>query len=223
MTTLKKSKGKRTRENILLDSRKILNETGVFLTLRELSKIIGITIGGITNYFPTKDHLFMGLAEVYEKELSAPEISESFKNDPSLYSMHTLLSNIMDIQFANRSTIRFISIASQSQKTLFEKVTETWNSRKERPIAMVEALVHKGFLLDSILDEFHLRVFRFQFINTLTTWISSYSLYDFDIPYNQMKPIYLAGMLNTFEPFLSPKGETQYREILKQLTENLEN
>lgn len=217
MDIAKKTKGKKTRENILFESRRILNEEGVFLTLRELSKFIEITIGGITNYFPTKDHLFMGLAEIYEKELSDFQATISFEKDPSLHTLFLLLSGVLDIQFANRSTIRFISLASQSQKTLFDQVTETWQSRQGRQSMIVKAMVHSGVLSDRILDDFSSKVFRFQFINTLTTWISSYSLYDFDKAYEEVKPVYLAGVLNGFEPFLTSKGKIQYQEILDQL------
>ena len=223
MTEEKKSKGKKTRENILFESRRILNEAGVFLTLRELSKIIGITIGGITNYFPTKDHLFMGLAEIFEKEVAEISISDSVAQDPSFFTFVEYLSKIMDIQFENRSTIRFISLASQSQKTLFDQITETWNSRKNKPLAMVQALVDQGLLLDSILDEFQVLVFRFRFVNIMTTWISSYSLYDSDKPFEKVKPIYLAGVMNVFEPYLSPKGREEFDVVIDRLKTSFEN
>lgn len=220
MTSEKRSKGKNTRENILLESRRILNEMGVFLTLSELSKIIGITVGGITNYFPTKDHLFMGLAEIYERELSEFQATVSLVNNPSFHTLIQLFSGVMDIQYANRSTIRFISLASQSQKSLFEQVIITWNQRQGRHTIIVKALVDKGLLSEGILDDFSIQVFRFQFINTLSTWISSYTLYDYSKPFESVKPVYLAGILNVFEPFLTPQGKLEYTVILKQLKEN---
>ncbi|GMQ31655.1 hypothetical protein [Algoriphagus confluentis] len=223
MTVEKKTKGKKTRENILYESRKILNETGVFLTLRELSKIIGITIGGITNYFPTKDHLFMGLGEILEKDVAEVSMGITLAKDPSFFTFVDLLSKIMDIQFENRSTIRFISLASQSQKTLFDQITESWNSQKDTPVAMVQALVDEQLLSESILEEFQVLVFRFQFINTMTTWISSYSLYDNDQSFDKVKPIYIAGILNVFEPYLTPKGKEEYHLVFKQLKTNYEN
>lgn len=90
-------------------------------------------------------------------------------------------------------------------------------------MGLVEALVAKKLLLDSILDEFPSQTFRFQFVNTMTTWISSYSLYDSETPYEKMKPIYLAGIFNVFEPFLSPKGKVQFDEVMRQFKERFEN
>ena len=223
MTIEKKTKGKKTQENILFESRRILNKEGVFLTLRELSKIIGITIGGITNYFPTKDHLFVGLAEIYEKEVAEISISDSVTQDPSFFTFQDFVSKIMDIQFENRSTIRFISLASQSQKTLFDQITTTWNNRKDKPFAMVRSLVDHGLLTEEILEEFPKHIFRFQFINTMTTWISSYSLYDNDKLFEEVKPIYLAGVMNVFEPYLSPKGREEFDVVMDRLKTSFKN
>ena len=62
----KLSKGAITRQTLITDARKVLNENGISLTLRELSSKMGVTIGRITNHFPTKDHLFVALSEDYE-------------------------------------------------------------------------------------------------------------------------------------------------------------
>ncbi|MBB6328982.1 AcrR family transcriptional regulator [Algoriphagus iocasae] len=212
----KLTKGKKTKETILNEARQIFNENGIFLTLNELSKIIGITIGGITNHFPTKDHLFVGMAEVYESDLESINSNQDYFTDLSFRKVYQYFGNILDTQYNHRSVILFFSAAHQSQKVLLTQVASTWSKRQERIEKLFYLFVKEGLLREEILQPKEFSVIGFQFVNLFTTWLVSYTLYDNEKPYSEMKNVYLIGIFRLFEHYLTEKGRSQL-EALKLL------
>lgn len=209
----KKTKGKKTRENILFEARKIFNEEGIFLTLSGLSKFIGITTGGITNHFPTKEHLFVGLSEQYESELN--DFTARFKFGPDLdfQKLALFFSEVMDIQYKHRSVILFFSVMHQSQTVMMAQVLRTWINRQSRLEGLANTLVNLGLLNRNILEPKEFVVFRFQYVNLFTTWMMSYSLYDSEKSFESMKPIYMSGIFRAFEKYLTEMGKSQLEAL----------
>ncbi|MFD2200758.1 TetR/AcrR family transcriptional regulator [Shivajiella indica] len=213
MIKKKLTKGERTRESILNEARRVFNEEGFFLTLSAISKKIGITSGGITNHFPTKEHLIVGLAEQYELEIEQLTSTLDYGSGLDFKKIVTFYGRIMDIQFKHRSVILYFSAAHQSQTVLFSQVTKTWVYRQSRLELMANAFVKAGLVDSNILDPQEFPIFRFQWINLFTTWLVSYSLYDSGKEYEEMKPIYLSGILRVFDKYLTEKGRAQMSAI----------
>jgi AcrR family transcriptional regulator len=213
MIEKKLTKGEKTRETILNEARRVFNEEGIFLTLSAISKKIGITSGGITNHFPTKEHLFVGLSEQYENELN--ELTSKFQFGPDLDfgKLTAFLSEVMDIQYNHRSVILFFSVMHQSQTVMMGQLLKTWLNRQDRLVRLANTLVSIGLLKENILEPKEFAVFRFQYVNLFTTWMVSYSLYDSEASYESMKPIYLEGVLRVFENYLTEKGRAQMSAI----------
>lgn len=209
----KKTKGNKTRENILFEARKTFNEGGIFLTLSELSKVIGITTGGITNHFPTKDYLFVGLSEQYENEINELTARFQFGPDLDFNLLASVFSEVMDIQYKHRSVILFFSVMHQSQSVMMGQLVKTWVNRQARLENLAKTLVTVGLLKESILEPREFAVFRFQYVNLFTTWLVSYSLYDAEKSYESMKPVYLKGVFRAFEKYLTEKGKAQMEAL----------
>ncbi|MCR9013854.1 TetR/AcrR family transcriptional regulator [Aquiflexum gelatinilyticum] len=209
----KVTKGKKTKESILDEARKIFNEEGIFLTLSAISKKIGITSGGITNHFPTKEHLFVGLSEQYENELN--EMTSRFQFGPELdfSKLTAFFSEVMDIQYKHRSVILFFSVMHQSQSVMMGQLLKTWLHRQTRLENLANTLVSIGLLEKKILEPKEFAVFRFQYVNLFTTWMVSYSLYDSGKSFESMKPIYLEGIFRVFEKYLTEKGMAQMSAV----------
>lgn len=49
----------------------IFNSQGLDITLNQLALELNISRGRINHYFPTKDHLFVAIAQKYEEKLAA--------------------------------------------------------------------------------------------------------------------------------------------------------
>lgn len=206
----KVTKGKKTRESILDEARKIFNEEGIFLTLSAISKKIGITSGGITNHFPTKEHLFVGLSEQYEIELNELTTTFQFGSDLAFGKLIAYFSKVMDIQYKHRSVILFFSVMHQSQSVMMGQLLKTWLNRQSRLENLINTLVGINLLKKDILDPHEFAVFRFQYVNLFTTWLVSFSLYDSEKSYESMKPIYLDGIFRVFEEYLTENGKEQF-------------
>lgn len=209
----KVTKGKKTKESILDEAIKIFNEEGIFLTLSAISKKIGITSGGITNHFPTKEHLFVGLSEQYENELNEMTSRFQFGPDLDLGKLTAYFSKVMDIQYKHRSVILFFSVMHQSQSVMMGQLLKTWLHRQTRLENLANTLVSIGLLDNNILEPKEFAIFRFQYVNLFTTWMVSYSLYDSGKSFESMKPIYLEGIFRVFEKYLTEKGVAQMSAV----------
>jgi AcrR family transcriptional regulator len=209
----KVTKGKKTKESILDEARKIFNEEGIFLTLSAISKKIGITSGGITNHFPTKEHLFVGLSEQYENELNELTSGFQFGSELDFSKLTAFFSKVMDIQYKHRSVILFFSVMHQSQTVMMGQLLKTWLHRQTRLENLANTLVSIGLLEKSILEPKEFAVFRFQYVNLFTTWMVSYSLYDSGKSFESMKPIYLEGIFRVFEEYLTEFGKEQFSSL----------
>jgi AcrR family transcriptional regulator len=209
----KVTKGEKTRELILDKARAVFNEEGIFLTINEFSTKIGMTGGRITNHFPTKEHLFVGLSEQYEAELNALTANYEFGPDLDFLKLVDFFSAVMDIQYKHRSVIMFFSVMHQSQTVMMTQLLKTWVNRQARLERLANTLVGVGLLKESILEPENFSVFRFQYVTLFTNWMMSYSLYDPKKSFKSMKPVYLRGIFKAFEDYLTEKGQAQFESI----------
>lgn len=209
----KLTKGIKTRELILDKAREVFNEEGIFLTINEFSRKIGMTSGRITNHFPTKEHLFVGLSEQYEAEMAEVTAAHQYGPDLTFGKLAALFSKVMDVQYKHRSVILFFSVMHQSQSVMLEQLLKTWLNRQARLERLANTLVSLGLLDESILKPEEFAVFRFQYVNLFTTWMISYSLYDAKKSFKSIKPIYLKGIFRAFEDYLTEKGRMQFDAI----------
>lgn len=204
------SKGILSREKLILESRDKFNELGLNLTLNNLAKCLKITLGKLTYHFPTKDHLFVAIAEDYEIKLN--ELRSNFNYESfSLKMLYDIANVIMDLQYEYRCAMRYIASASNNQSELFIHLNENYKNSKNRIQSTLETLVSVGELNVTILEEQNNKVLFFCFTNLFTFWPINLEIYDTDSSYEQMKVIYLKGIFSTFFPYLTPKGY----EVLK--------
>jgi AcrR family transcriptional regulator len=205
------SKGQITRNNILERARQIFNERGLDITLDAIAQEMGLTKGRITNHFPTKDSLFKAIMSYYEWQLG--EYVKHFKwpsSGPDLQSQALLLSGVMDIQFENRCGVTYVSLITAGQTELHEHIMQTYRRNVQNIRARLTIMVEKGLLKNEILKGKPHQVFIFQFINLLTTWVTSAQHYYHDMGYSAFKPVFLEGAMQSFLPYLTEEGLKQY-------------
>lgn len=203
------SKGLKAQEEILSQARTILNEEGFGITLADLAKRMGMTLGRITYHYPTKDLLFLSLARQYEEVLHQSRSSVI----PEEYHFGSLVqrsSEAMDIQYDYRCVIRYIATSVRTQRQLFDHTSETFRKNRDRIREVIHLLVEAGSLEAGILHPETYEVILFQFTSLFTTWLINLEIYDTDASYAQMKPVYLNGIFACFLPFLTPKGREEW-------------
>jgi AcrR family transcriptional regulator len=210
---MKLSKGEVTRNHIVDQSRKIFNKEGVLLTLTELASRLEVTIGRITNHFPTKEHLFVGLAGDYEEKYAALMKSFSWEDDFSFTRLSMLVSKLMDLQYEHRCVMIFSASAGLNKTVMTEQISLSWNNNLKGFRILIETLVYQGLLDERVLQEDHYLILKFQHINLFTTWLVSYTLYDRARSYKKMKPTYFKGIMMVFFEYATPKGKQQLLDI----------
>jgi len=207
-------KGLTTKAFIVTESRKLFNEEGVALTLAEIAAHLQVTIGRISNHFPTKDHLFVGLSEDYEAQFAQLLGNFSWGNDYSFGHLAALISKVMDLQYEHRCLMLFAASAGVTRNVMLRQITQRWSENSGAFRRLINVLLENDLVDSRLKQEKYLRVLQFQHINTFTTWLVSYTLYDQEKVYSKVKPIYLKGIIGAFHPFATRKGRAQLVEIV---------
>jgi len=201
-------KGLNTKNEVLEQARVLLNEEGLGFTLMDLARKLNTTSGRITYHFPTKDDLFIALAQKYEevqKNSRGSGIEENF----GLHGFYKRAAQAMDIQFEHRCVIRYLASSSKTQGKLFEHLTATFRENRGIIEKLFSKLVTDESLEPSILDPENFKIIFFQFTSLFTTWVINFEIYDSDRTFEEMKPIYLKGIFSCFNPYLTSKGKAE--------------
>jgi AcrR family transcriptional regulator len=202
------SKGESSREEIINKSREIFNEYGIQTTLSNLAELMETTLGRITHHFKNRDLLFVAIAEDYEKKLKELRQNRS----PGTLSIHSFIeirSEIFDLQYNYRCAIRFIIASIPHQKELKSHIHDAYSNSCASIEHTITTLIDAGLLQQKILRDGTFDVFLFQFTNLFTNWVINLELYDNDKAIQEVKPVYLKGILSVFIPYLTQKGHDQ--------------
>jgi len=142
----RKTKGALTKHNIIEESRRILNEKGHALTLQELASEMDSSIGRITNYFPTKEHLFVALSEDYEHQKA--ELARTYKWDGSFsfVQLADYLHQVMKLQYKHRSLLLFVSSIGLQQRIMLRQISAKWRKNQTRVNDLVNTMVKANLL-----------------------------------------------------------------------------
>jgi AcrR family transcriptional regulator len=202
------SKGESSREEIINKSREIFNEYGIQTTLSNLAELMETTLGRITHHFKNKDLLFVAIAEDYEKKLK--ELRQNRTSGPlSMHSFIEICSEVFDLQYDYRCAMRFIVASFQHQKELKSHIHDAYGKSRASIEHTITTLIDSGLLQQKILRDGTFDVFLFQFTNLFTNWVINLELYDNDKAIQEVKPVYLKGILSVFIPYLTQKGHDQ--------------
>ena len=206
------SKGANSRERLILRARDFFNDFGLGFTLSNLAKNLGITLGMVTYHFPTKDHLFVAIADDYELKMNEIR-SNSRDKEFSLALIYKTAGNIMDLQYEYRCVMHYMASVTKNQVEIFDHLTSKFRNNRERIILGVEMLIANGELKESILEDENYKIFLFCLTNLLSSWVIYLEIYDVDKSYQIMKPLYLKGAFTAYQPYLTPKGQEVLAKI----------
>lgn len=214
----KYKKGIRSRELIIEQVNQLYNEKGINITLDELANEIGLSKGHITNYFPKKELLLLGIFRQYETRLG--QFINSWKPNTQSQTFRGILdfySCVMDLNFEYRFAIIYISMNPLNDESLILHIRETYEGNRKRINQRLEFLIKSGLIENRILEPEVFDAFFFQFVNLSTTWMVNFELYDKHKGYQAMKPVYLRGIMNCYSPYLTAKGREEMDAALAGL------
>jgi AcrR family transcriptional regulator len=206
-------KGALTRQFIVTDARKVFNENGISLTLGDLASKMGVTIGRITNHFRTKDHLVVGLSDDYENKFNELIASFSPDGEVNLAGLADSMEKVMRLQYEYRCLMLFVCATGLGQDLMIRQISAKWNKNLDRFKDQILGMVKAGILVRTVLEPENFEILKFQYINLLTTWLVSQTLYDRNKPLSKTRKNYIKGILLTFYPHLTRKGKTELDRI----------
>ncbi len=209
----KTKKGQKAKLDIVTQSRDVFNRKGIHITLGELASELGLGVSFITNHFRTKDHLIVAIAEEFNSRNR--EIEKVFSDTKELslqrYARH--FSAMMDNQYLHRCAIIAIFSFINAEKELFREIREYYPRSKDSVKLFVKSLVAGGYLEPSILQRKDYEIFAFQFVNLFMSWVVNHALFNVDKTYEEMKPVYLAGILSSLRPHFTDKGRQEFEAL----------
>lgn len=202
-------KGIEMRQRIIREAIKVYNVEGLHLTLDQLAAKLGLTKGRITNYFPTKDELFVAISKDYDIRFQELMVQFGGEKKLSFTWLVNVYSAIMDLQYEYRSAIIFVATTNSSQKEMHGQITSSYRTNSSQVGKSLEGLIQAGLLKPDIMEPKKFEVFSFQHISLFTTWVISLEIYQSTRSYKKMKPVYMKGILDCFFPYLTRKGNRQ--------------
>jgi AcrR family transcriptional regulator len=206
----KTKKGQKAKLDIVTQSRDVFNRRGIHMTLGELASELGLGVSFITNHFRTKDHLIVAIAEDFNARNREIELAFSANQELSLLRYARHFSVMMDNQYLHRCAIVAIFSFINAEKELFREIREYYPRSKDSVRLFVRSLVAAGYLEPSILQRKGYDIFAFQFVNLFMSWVVDHALFNVDKTYEDMKPIYLAGIMSSLYPYFTEKGRREY-------------
>ncbi len=206
-------KGIKTRERLLKKIRETLNEDGMLLTFDQLSQKLGVSKGRITNYFPTKEQIFVALSEEYDQVFQGIVHEYEWDGDYSLFKVAELFGKIMDHQYRYRCVIYYTVIAPPSELGFSTQLQKSYEENGKEVKTLVELLVSRGLLNAEILEAENYEIFLFQHLCLFTNWVMTIRTYQREMDYEREKQIYLNSLLMGYYPYFTPLGLTQFREL----------
>ena len=206
------NKGINSRERLINTARELFNEYGIGLTLNALASKMNITLGMLTHHFPTKDAIFLAIAEDYEHKRALIR-SGIYDGKFNLEVFYRIIEKGMDLQYDYRCAMRYIASISKNQSELASHTTESYKLNRQLIQQGIQILVTEGELKSTILDEKNFKVFLFAFSSLATSWLINLEIYDYEESYETIKPVYLIGIFLTYIPYLTPLGEETLRKL----------
>lgn len=207
-------KGENTRKSILDSARIIFNERGIGITIDTLAIDMGLTKSRITNHFATKDVLFMALQKEYEETAMEVLLKQKWPEGPfSFKGLATTISIVMNIQFDFRCAISYVSMVTDSQAEIHQKINKTYQDNVVRIQKRIAQMVNDDLLNKELLLPGSFKVFLIAYTGLLTTWVTNLVLYDSAAGYKKMKHLYLAAAMHCYKPYLTRKGLQEFKQL----------
>jgi AcrR family transcriptional regulator len=212
------TKGELTKREILNRVNDLYNEHGVLLTLSEIAAKSKLGRSRITNYYPKKEKLIIGLLNQYEEEQADLAVKYRSANDISDFKQYvTYLSDIMDLMFRFRGVISHVLINPIPDTEVSGQLHRNYDQNIKLIRSRMKTFVTNGLISPTLLEEHNLEDYIFQFLSFASTWIIMFNQLDPDKELSTVKPKYLRTMLCGLKSYLTKKGVANLAEAFEEL------
>jgi len=211
-------KGIKTRQRILEEVNALYNKEGLKLTLDDLARKLSLTKGRITNYFPKKERLLLAIFEEYERKANL--LYAQYQNEEALLNFSGVLAyydELLDLQYDYRFALAYLGVQPIADPDLQAHLTQRYRQNRYFLKERIDFQVRSGSLQKELLETEAFEVFCFQLYTLFTNWVVSLQLYYEEQGYEQMKPVFLRGIMQCFRPYLTEQGEAEIEQAFQGL------
>jgi len=213
MNTL--TKGELTQLEILEKVNELFNRSGVDHTILEISDSIGMGKSRITNYFPKKEDLIIGLLRQYEKEMAVWVTNYLSSSEiQGFYQYLPYLAGIMKLMFRYRRVISYSLIHPGLESSVDHHIRLNYDKNKIQIRGRMETFIKNGLLKEKLLEPDTFEVFILQFLCVSSNWIVMFNLLEADKSFDSVKERYLRTILSCLYPYLTENGEEQMKAAI---------
>ncbi len=203
-------KGEYSKNQIIASATSIFNREGLRITLNRLAGQMGVSRGRINHFFPTKERLFLAIAQAYEEERQKlNDDNQHPTQELPLRSHQHYFSALLDLQYRYQSAIVYILSSCLDSQGVVQHTHKTYEQGRRNVRREIERLVRKDVLSSRLLEEATFDGFFFQFTALFSAWIFHFRLYGHRLEFEQAKPLYLRWILELYRPFLTEEGVRQ--------------
>ncbi|GAB3928673.1 TetR/AcrR family transcriptional regulator [Larkinella terrae] len=197
-------------EKIVAKALEMFNERGIeYVGLRELAAVLGIRVGNITYYFPTKDDLVNRLAQDLSKLNEQIIVEET----GTLFSFLDRFRKIFAHHVQYRCLLLSFVHLMEQNKVLSENYKETEKKRFSSIVASLSALQQADYLSPQADITFLVSVFTL----TARFWISEASLSFRHLSPPEQMAHYLTLLAKLVIPYATEKGRADVQRFLAGL------
>ncbi|RRB01116.1 TetR/AcrR family transcriptional regulator [Larkinella rosea] len=198
-----------TEEKIVAKALELFNERGIeYVGLRELAAVLGIRVGNITYYFPTKDDLVARLSAdlaVLNSRITTDHLS--------IYSLLQRFANVFGNHVQYRCLLlSFVHLIEQN-KALSEAYKATQDLRYKSLREDLSLLQKTGYLTPETEVEFVLSMITL----LVRFWISEASISFRHLSPPEQISHYASLLANFLIPYATPKGKEDIQRFLDDL------
>ena len=202
-----------TRDKILDKALEMFNERGIeYVGLRELAAVLGIRVGNITYYFPTKDDLVYELSQELSKKNSEIIVADT---DLTMRAFLDMLHRVFQNHLQFRCLLlSFVHVMAQN-KLVAASYKKTQSIRSATMKSNIEALTASGYL--KVKDEAEM-----DFLVSTLALISRFWISEAAISFRQWSGEaqirhYLSLVAKLLLPYATPKAQRDIQDFLKTL------
>jgi AcrR family transcriptional regulator len=196
-----------TQQKILDKALEMFNERGIeYVGLREIAAVLGIRVGNITYYFPTKDDLVFSLAaELTKSNASIIVTDENLTIAGFLETQYKLFCNQQRFRCL---LLSFVHIMTQNKK-IAGVYKHTQKNRLEAFRTNICTLEKAGYLKFDDPSQVEVLVSALSLIGRF--WISESAISFRNLTDEQQVCHYISLVANLFLPYGSSKGKKEIR------------
>ena len=197
-------------EKIVAKALEMFNERGIeYVGLRELAAVLGIRVGNITYYFPTKDDLVNRLAQ----DLSKLNEQISVEEHLSLFSFLDRFRKVFGHHVQYRCLLLSFVHLMEQNKVLSEGYKETEKKRYSSIVTNLSSLQASEYLAPEADTDFLVSVFTL----AARFWISEASLSFRHLSPPEQITHYVTLLAKLVIPYATEKGKADVRRFLASL------